>query len=241
SSARDRSRNRGTGCRSGQSASSGWGSSAGRRGRACYNVGLCTKSRDSTANLHVIAARVAGLAAVAFGNAVGADLAIDRVAGIGAPVGALGIGLFLDHQLGAVPARLGRRFAGGAVLLDERNLALALVIQRVAGADIALAGRRGQAGARAPVALQEGEILLLLGLGRHDHRLGLVLGGGGLVLVVALVLGVLVLRIGSLGVALVDILVVGTFALILALILAGDVDVGSGWRIGPRTDRKSTR
>src|SRR4029077_15363234 len=179
--ARDRSRNRGTECRSGRSASSGWGSSAGGQGRSCQDVKLCTKCKESTANLHVIAALVAGLTAVAFGHAVGADLAIDRIAGIGATVSAFGIGLLLDHQLGAVPARLVRRFAGRAVLLHERNLALAFVVQRVARTNVALAGRRGQASARAPVALQEGEVLLLLGVGRHDHRLGLVLVGGVLV------------------------------------------------------------
>lgn len=38
-----------------------------------------------------------------------------------------------------------------------------------------LTGRGRKPGTGAPVALQEGEVLLLLGLGRHDHRLGLVL------------------------------------------------------------------
>src|SRR5260221_5604872 len=173
-------------------------------------------SRGSTAELHVIASLVAGLAARALGLPVLADLAIDRIAGIGLAVGALGIGLFLDHQLGAVPARLGRRLAGRAVLLHEGDLALALVVQRVVGPQVALAGRRGKPGARAPVALQEGEVRLLLGLGRHDHRLGLFLGGRVLFLLALLISRVL-------HVALVDVLVIRTFALVLTHVLAGRI------------------
>src|SRR5258708_17729222 len=176
----------------------------------------------STAYLDVVAAFVAGLAAGALGLAIGADLAIDRIAGVGAAVGALGIGLFLDHEPGAVPARLGRRLAGGAVLLHEGDLALALVVQRVVGPQVALAGRGGQCRARTPVALQEGQVLLLLGLVRHHHRLGLVLGRGVLVLV----LRILVLGIWAFGVALVDILVVGALAWVLGAGILGALILG---------------
>src|SRR5258708_2348773 len=166
----------------------------------------------STAYLHVVAAFVARLAAGAFGLAIGADLAIDRVAGVGAAVGALGIGFFLDHELGTVPARLGGRLASGAVLLHEGDLAFAFVVERVVGAQVTLAGRRGQRRARTPVALQERQVLLLLGVIGHHHRLGLVLGRGVLVLLVGLALGILVLTIRALGIALVDVLVVGALA-----------------------------
>src|SRR5215475_14455183 len=146
------------------------------------------------------------------------------IAGIGAPIAALGIGLFLDHQLGAVPARFGRRLAGRAVLLDEGNLALALVVEGVGGPQVAFAGRRCEARARAPVAAQERKVLLLLGLGWHDHRLGLVLVGGALVLFVQLFVH-LVRAIGTFGlraleVAFVHSLVVRSLGLWLAGILA---------------------
>src|SRR6202000_2129976 len=107
---------------------------------------------------------IAGLAAAALGRAVRADGAIHDVAGVGLAVAALGIGFLLDHQLVLVPARLGRRLAGRAVLLHEAHLALALVVERVGGAEVAFAVGRREAVARAPVAFHEGEILLLLGL-----------------------------------------------------------------------------
>src|SRR5262245_20611461 len=171
------------------------------------------KCKESTADLHVVAALVTGLAALALGDAVGADLAIDDVAGIGAAIGAFGIGLFLDHQFGTVPTRLGRGLADRAVLLDEGDLALALVVERVGGTQVALTGCGGKPGARAPVALQEGDILFLLGFRRHDHRLGLVLGGRVLVLV-------FLLLVRTFQVALVDVLLVRPLALILAHVLA---------------------
>src|SRR5471030_125647 len=147
----------------------------------------------SMANLHVIAFGVAGLAAFALGSTVGADLALHDVAGIGLAVAAGRVGLLLDHQLAVVPARLGRSLAARAVLLHEAHLALALVVELVVGTQVALALRRRQTGARAPVAFQERQILLLLRFRRHDHRLGRVLGIG--LLVVALILvGTLVLR-----------------------------------------------
>src|SRR5476651_2852595 len=116
----------------------------------------------SMANLHVIAFGVAGLAAFALGSAVGADLAVHDVAGVGLAVAARRVGLLLDHQLAVVPARLGRGLAARAVLLHEAHLALALVVELVVGAQILLALRRRKPRARAPVALQEREILLLL-------------------------------------------------------------------------------
>src|SRR5579864_6267571 len=129
----------------------------------------------SAADLHVVAALVAGLAAVALGHARLVDLAFDDVAGVSPPVAAPGIGFLLDHQFAAVPARLGRRLAGGTIALHEAYLALALVIERIGRPEIlfALCGRKP--GTRTPVAAQEGEILFLLGLRRHHHRLGLVL------------------------------------------------------------------
>src|SRR5476649_1693062 len=148
---------------------------------------------DSMPNLHVIAFGVAGLAALALGSTVRADLAVHDVAGVGLAVAARRVGLLLDHQLAVVPARLGRSLAARAVLLHEAHLALALVVELVVGTQAALALRRRQTGARAPVAFQERQILLLLRFGRHDHRLGRVLGIG--LLVVALILvGTLVLR-----------------------------------------------
>src|SRR5687767_7602134 len=107
-------------------------------------------SGKSTADLDIIAARVARLAALALGNAVLVDLAVDRVARVGAAIGAFGIGFLLDHQLAAVPPCLGRRLTGRAVLLHEGNLALALVVERVGGTNVLLAGRGGETGARAP-------------------------------------------------------------------------------------------
>ena len=107
---------------------------------------LSVQSRDSAADLHLIAARVAGLAALALGHAVGVHFAIDRVAGVGLAVGALGICLLLDHQLAVVPACFSRRLAGGAVLLHEVHFALAFVVQRVARPQVILAARRGEAG-----------------------------------------------------------------------------------------------
>src|SRR5476649_2270570 len=119
---------------------------------------------DSMPNLHVIAFGVAGLAALALGSTVRADLAVHDVAG-----------------------------AARAVLLHEAHLALALVVELVVGTQILLALRRRKTGARAPIALQERQILLLLRFGRHDHRLGRVLGIGLLVAALILV-GTLVLR-----------------------------------------------
>src|SRR6266508_4094994 len=124
SGARGRSRSRGTEYPNGRSASSGWDSSAGGQGRSCQ-VKMCHKSKESTAELDVVAALVTRLTSGALGDAVLADLAVYRITGIGLAVGALGIGLFLDHELGTVPARLGRRLAGRAVLLHEGHLALA--------------------------------------------------------------------------------------------------------------------
>src|SRR5471032_1959474 len=137
----------------------------------------------SMANLHVIAFGVARLAALALGSTVGADLAVHDVAGVGLAVAAGRVGLLLDHQLAVIPARLGRSLAARAVLLHEAHLALALVVELVVGEQIFLALRRRQTGARAPVALQERQILLLFRFGRHEHRLGRVLGIGLLVLV----------------------------------------------------------
>ena len=117
--ASDRSRNRGTGCQSARSASSGWDSSAGGQGRSWNLCGKGASERhmaESAADLDIIGALVAWLAALALGSTVLVDFAVDRVAGIGAAVAALGIGFLLDHQLAAVPARLGGRLAGGAVL-----------------------------------------------------------------------------------------------------------------------------
>src|SRR5215831_5417768 len=153
----------------------------------------------SAANLHVVAALVAGLAALALGDAVLVDLAVHDIARIGAAVGALGIGLLLDHEFATVPARLGRRFTGRAVVLHEAHLAVALVVERVGRPQVLLTGRRGEPGARAPVALEEAEVLLLLGLGRHDHRLGRVLFLLGHLLVGPL----LVLRAGTFALILV--------------------------------------
>src|SRR5471030_274871 len=145
----------------------------------------------SMANLHVIAFGVAGLAALALGSTVRADLAVHDVAGVGLAVAARRVGLLLDHQLAVIPARLGRSLAARAVLLHEA--ALAFVVELVVGTQIFLALRRRKTGARAPVAFQERQVLLLLRFGRHDHRLGRVLGIG--LLVVALILvGTLVLR-----------------------------------------------
>src|SRR6185437_6150635 len=179
------------------------------------------------ANLHVIALGVAGLAALALGRAVGADLAFDDVAGVGPAVGALRIGLLLDHQLAVVPARLGRRLAGRAVLLHEAHLALALVVEFVVGPQILLALRRCQAGAGFPVALQEGEILVLLRLGWHDHRLGRV----GLLVLVAGPVGTFVLvlaRVLALGIG--DALVVGSLEADALAVAA--FDRRAGRRIG---------
>src|SRR5476651_1677144 len=153
----------------------------------------------SVADLHVVAFSVAGLAALALGGAVGADVAVHDITCIGLAVAAGGVSLFFDHQLAVVPARFGRRLAARAVLLDEAHLALALVVELVVGAQVALALRRCKTGARAPVALQERQVLLLLGLGRHDHRLGRVLlvlvGVRLLLLILVLVLAlILVLR-----------------------------------------------
>src|SRR4051812_23929459 len=151
-------------------------------------------SGKSTANLDVVTALVARLAPFALGDAVLVDLAIDRVARVSVAVRAFGIGLLLDHQLARVPARLGRRLAGRAVLLHEGDLALALVVQGVGRTDVLLASRSREPGARAPVALHEGDLLLLLGLGRNDHRLGLIL------LALVLVRHALVLAIRTLGI-----------------------------------------
>src|SRR5215510_14685978 len=115
---------------------------------------------QSTAELDIVAAIVTGLAPLALGRAVLANLAIHAIAGVGLAVGARGIGFFLDHELGAVPLGLGRRFTGRAVLLHEGHLALALVVQGVVGPEVAFAGRGGKPGARSPVALEEGEIAL---------------------------------------------------------------------------------
>src|SRR6185503_228736 len=165
--------------------------------------------------------------ALALGDAILVDFAIDRVAGIGVAVAALGIGFLLDHQLAVVPARLGRCLAGRAAVLHEGDLALALVVEGVGRPDVLLAGRRSKPGARTPVALEETQLLLLLGVGRHDHRLGLVLllvlVGHRLVRTVgALVIGTLIIRalrvVGTfLGVRLVA---VGTFL----VRLAGEID-----------------
>src|SRR5262249_16380662 len=94
---------------------------------------------------------------------------------IGTAVSAFGICLLLDHEFATVPACLRWCFTGRAVLLHEAHLALALVVQRVGRAQILLAGRRGKPGARAPVAFEEADVLVLLGFGRHDHRLGWIL------------------------------------------------------------------
>src|SRR5262249_19789131 len=91
------------------------------------------------------------------------------------------------------------------------------------GPQVPFAGRRCEARARAPVAAQEREVLLLLGLGRHDHRLGFVLVGGALVLFVQLfvhlvrAIGTFVLR--ALEVAFVHSLVVRSLGLRLGGIL----------------------
>src|SRR5471032_1156215 len=122
----------------------------------------------SMANLHVIAFRVARLAALAFGSAVRADLAVHDVAGVGLAVAARRVGLLLDHELAVIPARLGRSLAARAVLLHEAHLALAFVVELVVGTQIFLALRRRKTGARAPVAFQERQVLLLLRFGRHD-------------------------------------------------------------------------
>src|SRR5215471_11524656 len=115
---------------------------------------------QSTAELDIVAAIVTGLASLALGGAVLANLAIHDIAGVSLAVGAGGIGLFLDHELGAVPFGLGRCLAGRAVLLHEGHLAFALVVQGVIGPEVALTGRSGKPGARTPVALEEGEIAL---------------------------------------------------------------------------------
>src|SRR5882724_7800201 len=185
---------------------------------------MCPKSMESTANLHVVAALVAGLAALALGYAILVDLAVHDIARIGPAVGAFGIGLFLDHEFATVPARLGWRLAGRAVLLHEAHLALSFVVERVGRTQILLAGLRGQPGARAPVAAQEGELLLLLGLGRHDHRLGRIL----------LVFGLRpVLRTRAFALILVDVLLarsgIGTLVVRSFLIGLADIDAG---RIG---------
>src|SRR5262245_59046696 len=101
----------------------------------------------STANLHVVAALATGLAALALGHAVLVDLAVYDIARIGTAVGALGIGLLLDHEFATVPARLGRRLAGRAVALHKAHLPLAFVIECVGRAQVLLAGRGGEPGA----------------------------------------------------------------------------------------------
>src|SRR5689334_4339332 len=183
---------------------------------------------ESTANLHAVAALVAGLAALALGHAVLVDLTIHDISRISAAVGAFWIGLLLDHEFATVPAGLGRRLAHGAVLLHEADLSLALVVERVGRPQVLLAGRRGEPGPRAPVSFEEAELLLLLGVGRNDHRLGRILLllcrlPGGIVLIgawplAAILVGILLAR--RIAEAIVRALVVG---------LAGDVGAG---RIG---------
>src|SRR5437660_10159386 len=105
----------------------------------------------SAANLHVVAALIARLAALALGHAILVDLAVYDVTGIGTAVGAFGVGLLLDHEFATVPARLGRRFTGRAVMLNKAHLAPALVVERVGRAQVLLAGPRGEPAPRPPI------------------------------------------------------------------------------------------
>src|ERR1700744_3901061 len=104
-----------------------------------WKLGGSDEHRRSASNLHVVAALVAWLASLALRDAIGTDVAIDDVAGISMAVAALGVRLLFDHQLAIVPARLGRRLAGRAVLLREAHLALAFVVKRVGRVQIGLA------------------------------------------------------------------------------------------------------